>query len=201
MNNKKKKSTGPASDEVEEMLREAEDAVMLKLNINSHLAHVCTSDLHPDLDRRFQALKSGSAPSKKPYASKTISSETGKMEQYVVLKEDEEQDLFARFAALKASTPKPSFAGSSLPSVRYNQEHGSDQVNKLIADSNTFTECQYGNNDNEVQKVIMWAMDAARFDPSPSSDEEDCGDNHDEDSDSGVDDDDNHKKGKRGIHK
>ncbi|KAK3004878.1 hypothetical protein RJ639_019306 [Escallonia herrerae] len=80
-------------------------------------------------------------------------------------------DLFARFAALKGT---PSSSSSN-----------DEQV--LSGDQN--------DNVDEVEKLMRWAMDAARLDPSPSSDDEDDDTDHtDDDDDEDVG---SEKKGKR----
>ncbi|GMG98927.1 hypothetical protein Nepgr_000767 [Nepenthes gracilis] len=187
--NKKKNTAGAANDEVEEMLREAEDAVLLKLNLNSHMAHARLSDLHPDLDRRFQALRSGSAPTRKPEISK-ISSDAEKMTQQTsAVGGERDDDLFARFAALRASVPKPSIVASS--SVDSDQTDRCEQVDKLIADGNILSKGNSANDeDDEVEEIIRWAMDAARLDPSPSFDNDnELDDDLSDDSDNDGEDD------------
>lgn len=179
--NKKKMSAVDSDDKVEEMLREAEDAVMLKLSINSHMAHVKPSDLQPDLDSRFQALKS-STKGRNPKIMNTTILDAEKLgEQSSVVKEETEDDLFARFAALKASIPKPSVATTLSLSRGTNQADGN-----LLAQG----DIDKHDDEDEVQKIIMWAMDAARLDPSPpSDDEEDEKESHEGDDNEDYDDD------------
>ncbi|GAB2284981.1 hypothetical protein Dimus_019436 [Dionaea muscipula] len=191
--NRRKKSTGTgtSNDEVEEMLREAEDAMLLKLNLNSHMAHVKPTDLHPDLHSRFQALKSGSANVRKP--GKVDKNETA-LDTDKFKEEDNEDDLFARFAALKASIPKPS---SSSTGSNQGQGDGCGQVDKFTVDGSFLNEGKVDehcdDHEVEVQKIIMWAMDAARLDPSPSSDDEEEEEDHGSNSCNESDDDDKPK--------
>nr|XP_043612932.1 clumping factor A [Erigeron canadensis] len=75
-------------------------------------------------------------------------------------------DLFTRFAALKGGA-------NATPAVDSNYGIGDDDEEE----------------EDEVQKIINWAVDAARLDPSPSSDIDDNDDSEiDSDSDSDSDD-------------
>ncbi|KAK4738503.1 hypothetical protein R3W88_002200 [Solanum pinnatisectum] len=172
MSSRNKKSQ---SEEVEELLRAAEDDVSLKLNLNSHMARgSSTQFIDPDLDQRFQALRSKQTPQKKPISQKGLDNQA-------TLTTDESDDLLTRFAALKSSLPAYSSASSSA------KQHA------MVEDDD----------DDEVEKVIKWAIDAARLDPSPPSgtddddddnnttDEEDEGENSDDDFNRG------HRKAKR----
>uniref|UniRef100_A0A5B7C1T8 Uncharacterized protein n=1 Tax=Davidia involucrata TaxID=16924 RepID=A0A5B7C1T8_DAVIN len=147
---RKKKTEECDGDEVDMLLRAAEDEIVLKLSINSHMSRGRGSYIDPDLDRRFQALKSSSKASN----SKATA-------------DNEDDDLFAKFSALKSSLPSTSSVNHKRP-------------NK-------------SNDEDEVQKVIQWAMDAARLDPSPPSD---TGDDDDIDSYDDDSDDDGEKKGR-----
>ncbi|XP_003571492.2 uncharacterized protein LOC100836466 [Brachypodium distachyon] len=125
----------PAGEEaeVEALLRAAQDAVLLKLQANSHLVSSSTaSNLPPPLDsapgaldddlaRRFEALKTRPpVPAKQPAAGM-----------------DEAE---ARFAALKGA---PAAVG---PERVWLEDLGD------------------GESEDEVEKVMRWAMDAARLD-------------------------------------
>ncbi|XP_074272443.1 uncharacterized protein LOC141596241 isoform X4 [Silene latifolia] len=154
MNVRKKNNKSDVNDEVEELLRAAEDAALLKLTLNSHAVHASSSNLHPDLDQRFRNLKTGSKC--KEGSTKNMVPQEPKN----VKKEVDDDDLLARFAALKASIPKPPPSTSS------------SLVGLCTADTCVDNVVEDGE-DDEVEKVIRWAMDAARLDPSPASDDED----------------------------
>lgn len=151
--NKKLTDGGAGGDEaaVEELLRAAQDDVLLKVRLNSHSISSDShfSSLDSDLARRFDALRSNpSVPS---------------------LSNSDVDDLESRFAKLKGGV------GS---------DHGIGSVESGgISDEGT---------EDEVEKLMKWAMDAARLDQSSgkgtgedevdeivsseSSDEEDDGD-------------------------
>lgn len=176
----KKKGGVSKDDDVDELLRAAHDDVLIKLSLNSHIAHLGTSSsIDPDLDSRFQALKARQSKSKssKLDASQVRIASEKKNPEKVLQTVDESDDLFARFAALK---------GSSLPSHPSSAADvgGRDEVQQLVNDDG----------EDEVEKVIKWAIDAARLDPSPpsDSDDEEGGDNDDDLSDDSDDDD--HRK-------
>lgn len=176
----KKKGGVSKDDEVDDLLRAAHDDVLIKLSLNSHIAHLGTSSsIDPDLDSRFQALKarqSKSKSSKLDASQVTIVSEKKNPEK-VLLTVDESDDLFARFAALK---------GSSLPSHPSSAADvgGRDEVQQLVNDDG----------EDEVEKVIKWAIDAARLDPSPPSDSDNEEGGEDDDDLSDDSDDDVHRK-------
>ncbi|KAH9602520.1 hypothetical protein KSS87_004412 [Heliosperma pusillum] len=166
MNVTKKNSKSEVNDEVEELLRAAEDAALLKLTLNSHAVHASSSNLHPELDLRFRNLKTGSNSKCKQVSTKNMAPQEPKN----VKKEVDDDDLLLRFAALKASIPKPPPpASSSLVGL-----YASDTCVDNIAE---------GGEEDEVDKVIRWAMDAARLDPSPPSDDEDNNNDDFDDSD------------------
>lgn len=76
----------------------------------------------------------------------------------------DEDDLMLRFAALKKTTvPSPSSSSSFV--------HLPDQIGEEDGE------------DAQVEKLIQWAIDAARLDPSPPSDDDDD-DDHSQSSDS-----------------
>ncbi|XP_060193426.1 uncharacterized protein LOC132622779 [Lycium barbarum] len=143
------------SEEVEELLRAAEDDVSLKLSLNSHMARgSSTQFIDPQLDQRFQALRSKKTPKKTPISQQGL----GLVKQPPSASTStDSDDLFTRFAALKSSLPTYSSASSSA-------------VEKEEDD------------DDEVEKVIKWAIDAARLDPSPPSETDDDDDDDDESS-------------------
>ncbi|KAK2353325.1 hypothetical protein QL285_090958 [Trifolium repens] len=143
-------------DEVEQMLRAAQDEILLNLSINSHLSRPSPSsssstipnpdpDLDLDLERRFQALK-------------TKSKDQGPL------------DLSSRFDALKNKSNQTGNAAVTIPA------------------SETYEE---SDEEIQIQKLIEWAKDAARLDPSPPSPS--VSDNDDDDDGVDTDDDDNRK--------
>ncbi|WJX92293.1 hypothetical protein P8452_73953 [Trifolium repens] len=149
-------------DEVEKMLRAAQDEILLNLSINSHLSRPSPSsssstipnpdpDLDLDLERRFQALK-------------TKSKEQGPL------------DLSARFDALKNKSNHSGNAAVTIPASKTYEE--SDEEDEEI----------------QIQKLIEWAKDAARLDPSPPSPSVSDNDDDEDNNDDEDDDDDNHRK-------
>lgn len=122
-----------------------------------------TNRIDPDLDRRLEALRSKpSKPSPK---------------EAVTAVHEDIDNLFARFAALKA----PSKATATSNSTSAQQGGVVKDDNLGIVDDE--------DEEDEVSKIINWAIDAARLDPSPSSDIDDDAD-EDDDSDDDSDDDD-----------
>ncbi|CAM0911277.1 unnamed protein product [Alopecurus aequalis] len=134
----------PAGDEaeVEALLRAAQDAVLLKLQANSHLVPSSSSvasnplavdpapgSLDDDLARRFDALRSRPPAPKRP---DTASVGMDEME--------------ARFAALKGAAAGP----EKETKVRLEDLGGESEE------------------EDEVEKVMRWAMDAARLDVATS---------------------------------
>ncbi|KAK4348156.1 hypothetical protein RND71_034495 [Anisodus tanguticus] len=108
------------SDEVEKLLRAAEDDVFLKLSVNSHMAR--GSSIDPDLDQRFQALRSKKNPTVSQQGMGLDKQPPSAMES---------DDLFTRFAALKSSLPAYSSASSSAV-VENEEEDDDDEVEKVI---------------------------------------------------------------------
>lgn len=157
MGPKKKKTESESKDEaVNELVRAAEDEMLVKLSINSHMSHFS------DLERRFQALKSSSSPCS---SSSRRSAKTGSKPQIQSLPtppDGKENDIWARFAALKGTVSTSKRSADS--------DRGSSSDRKDYGKSNK-------DDDDEVEKVIKWAMDAARLDPSsPSESDIDNGD-------------------------
>ncbi|KAF7101879.1 hypothetical protein CFC21_103095 [Triticum aestivum] len=128
--------------EVEALLRAAQDAVLLKLQANSHLVSSSSSaasnplaldegpgPLDDDLARRLDALRSRPAPPKRPGGAPTPAA--GGMDE-----------MEARFAALKGAAVCP----DKETRVRLEDLGGESDE------------------EDEVEKVMRWAMDAARLD-------------------------------------
>ncbi|KAM7477999.1 hypothetical protein LguiA_026212 [Lonicera macranthoides] len=181
----RKKKAEKKEDEVGELLRAAEDSMLLKLRINSHMSRGSSSTIiNPDLDRRFQALRSKpnlttsskshlnpELPNPPPSIS-SVSTNLNLNSDY----NPQGVDLFARFTALKSSIP----AHSSSPSLNELQkkfENGDDEEDK-------------------VKKLIRWVVDAAHLDHSLPSDS-----NGEDDIDQSVDEDRVDRKKKKGKQK
>lgn len=149
-------------DEVEELLQSVQDQLLLNISVDSHIARASTSNslspLDSDLDRRFLALKS-SQP------SNPITSALANQDQE--LKAVLGEDLSSRFAALKTkSIPNSNSLTPSISVAAIMQEasFGSTLLNDEDKDE-----------ENEVDRLIRWAKDAARLDPSPPSDDDEDG--------------------------
>lgn len=179
--------------EVDQLLRAAEDDLLLNLRIGSHAAR--SSALDPDLARRFEALKTPPPP--QPLAAKTVvkggssgaaddgsppsATKTMVKGGSSVAADDGEwgnvlgDDLVARFAALKGSSgtggldPRPE--GSDLVAPHGKSSH----VEVDDEEEEDGRNADEGVSKKEVDKLLQWAMDAARLDPS-KSDDEDVGD-------------------------
>ncbi|KAM0875391.1 hypothetical protein ACQ4PT_036792 [Festuca glaucescens] len=135
-----RKPTGDEA-EVEALLRAAQDAVLLKLQSNSHLVSSSSSaasnpsaldpapgSLDDDLARRFDALRSRPPAPKRPAAA-SPSAAVGM------------DEMEARFAALKGAA-----AGSEKETKVRLEDLGDESE------------------EDEVEKVMRWGMDAARLD-------------------------------------
>lgn len=157
---------GKEDDEVEQLLQAAQDEMILKLSVNSHTSSSKPDYLDPDLHSRFLALRSRPSQKKKkdqnpqkprprspPPKSKDV--------------EETPDDIMLRFAALKSSLPSSSSSSSVSPSVRLPGDIGEDGD-------------EIGE-DAEVEKLIQWAIDAARLDPCPPSDDDDRQSSDDDD--------------------
>ncbi|KAL2461287.1 hypothetical protein Adt_44707 [Abeliophyllum distichum] len=186
MSNARKKSTQgrDEDDEVQQLLQAAQDDLLLKLSLNSHIARSSSgSSVDPDLERRFQALKykPGNTSTAAVSTTGTIDDDRDPVKANVTnnIGGFEEDDLFARYSALKNSIPSHNRKSNIEPSdiVSRQQEEESDDE------------------EDEVEKVIKWAIDAARLDPSPPSDDEIC--EAEEEEYSNDDRMDGEKKGKR----
>lgn len=181
----KKKNTESA-DEVEELLRAAQDETLLRLSIDTHTARGSSAQfIDPDLDRRFQTLKSrpktSAIPNKSQKPAPTASSASDNVNGPKNVADGiGEDDLFARFTALKGSLPSySSSAGSVNDPGRVKLENGEEE-----------------DEDDEVEKLMKWAIDAARLDPSPPSDTDDDDDDdvHDDSDEEDEDSDDGDKR-------
>ncbi|KAK6146609.1 hypothetical protein DH2020_020478 [Rehmannia glutinosa] len=140
MSNSGKKTTD--QDEVEQLLRAAQDDMLLKLNLNSHMARASASAaIDPDLDRRFQALKKPQKPAKVDDSMKKVPKrmDTGDNKVDGAAADD---DLFARFAALKNSIPshnrnehnKSDFPSEGSVNQQVTEEESEDEVEKGAKD-------------------------------------------------------------------
>ena len=177
-----KKEKDKSEDEVEQLLQAAQDQILLNLSLNSHIAHRAPpspppsskkgpnhndDDINLDLERRFQVLKT------KPPATSTQHHNDQELRSVLG------DDLSARFAALKAKS-------SSTTNIALGPT--------ATAASKVLYEEESEGEEEQVQKLIEWAKDAARLDPSPPSDEDD---DDDDNQDSSASDQDNHTPRKR----
>ncbi|WOK98082.1 hypothetical protein Cni_G06792 [Canna indica] len=171
--------TAPADDpqsEVEQLLRAAEDDLLLKLRVGSS-----SSSFDPDLARRLEALKSPppppssavprQAPASRPAETVGSASAASADEELGKVLGD---DLSARFAALKASSSGPRVAdlGTEKPDLVRPEARTSHIEVEEDGDDDRDDD---GVSKKEVDKLMQWAMDAARLDPSKSDDETDGG--------------------------
>nr|CAB3479980.1 unnamed protein product [Digitaria exilis] len=154
-----RKAAGPSGEEaeVEALIRAAQDAVLLKLQANSHLvssssasasapiapvddAAAAADPLDDDLARRFDALKSRPpAPKPKPVGGVAA----GAAAAAAAGGDSGMNELEARFAALKGAAGPEKDARVRLDDL--GGESSEDEA-------------------DEVDKVMRWAMDAARLD-------------------------------------
>ncbi|XP_031496303.1 uncharacterized protein LOC116261602 [Nymphaea colorata] len=167
---------GSHVDEVEELLRVAQDDVFLRLNVNSHRLHSSSSGLDADLDRRFAALKVPSAQKPNPSAACNESEE--KRGQ---IGDGKSGDVFgaelsARFLALKGP-----MKGEADVAMKQPMDSLSVAAGNGCGEDEDF--------DSEVQKLLEWAKDAARLDSSRSDEEDEGSDGDDDDDDDESDDD------------
>ncbi|KAJ8759243.1 hypothetical protein K2173_006763 [Erythroxylum novogranatense] len=150
-------------EEVDQLLQAAQDDLVLKLSVDSHMSRVDYFGLPDDLQRRFQALKSPSAPITNRSSSSSSTAVVAESDANV--NSDQQVDnLLSRFAALKA----PSSSSSSPITA--------------VTTAESKIDFQEEEDKDEVEKIIQWAKDAARLDPSPQFD--------DDDDDDGITDDD-----------
>ncbi|KAM7517244.1 hypothetical protein LguiA_006827 [Lonicera macranthoides] len=144
--------------------------MLLKLSINSHMSRGSSSTIiYPDLDRHFQALRSKPNPttSLKSHLNPKLPNPPPSISS---------ETTYLQFTALKSSIP----AHSSSPSLNELQkkfENGDDEEDK-------------------VEKLIRWVVDAAHLDLSLPSDS-----NGEDDTDQSVDEDRMDRKKKKGKQK
>ncbi|KAI3843504.1 hypothetical protein MKX03_016213 [Papaver bracteatum] len=139
--------------DVDELIKAAQDELLLKLSINSHTT---TNNLDLDLLHRFQALKSNNKkPSSVPSSSSKTTTAESVSSEVSLPKKNEGLDLDSRFNALKNKS------GGSATTA---------EIGRLGL--NDGDQSDGGDEDDEVEKLIRWAKDAARLDPSPPSDDE-----------------------------
>ncbi|XP_075496152.1 uncharacterized protein LOC142533311 [Primulina tabacum] len=148
--------SGPAADEdeVEQLLRAAQDDVLLKLSLDSHTTRAAAYSINPDLDRRYEALKAQLNPK-----SASIPATAAAASESRIDGPEDSDDLFARFAALKKSIPSHN-----------NDEKQSTSKEESDGDGDG------DGDDDEVEKVIKWAVDAARLDPSGTTSDDETDD-------------------------
>ncbi|CAL9226693.1 unnamed protein product [Arabidopsis halleri] len=143
---------GKEEDEVEQLLQAAQDEMILKLSVDSHTSRSSSDYLDPDLHSRFLALKSQKKKDLQRQQHKRRPRSPTKSKDVV---EETPDDLMLRFAALKTSLPSSSSVSKSVILQDEIGEDG-DEIGE----------------DTEVEKLIQWAIDAARLDPSPPSDDD-----------------------------
>ncbi|TYI94704.1 hypothetical protein E1A91_D02G224100v1 [Gossypium mustelinum] len=209
MSGRKKSSAATTeNDAVDQLLQAAQDEMLLELSVDSHMSRVAPDYLNPDLRRRFQALRSRPSSSHSQQKKQSSAPPPSPPKPQPEQKEDEEKkdrkskvvvpdnvdeelkavlgdDLSARFAALKASLSSSSSNPTAATSISTNE--GRIGLEKSDGEDDE---------EDEVERVIQWAKDAARLDPSPASDEDDddlIGSDSD-DKDTEYDDDPKHKK-------
>ncbi|CAM8954782.1 unnamed protein product [Rhodiola kirilowii] len=144
-------------DDVEELLKATEDELLLDLSVGSHMSKVAPSYIDSDLNRRFQALKkpssaSVSSSSSKPMISKSTPPPQKSVSEKSIDCGSDGDDLLARFAALKGSRHSSAIAVGGIEELGQRNQ---------VGDS------------DEVERIIQWAKDAARLDPSPPTDSDD----------------------------
>ncbi|XP_068635009.1 uncharacterized protein [Aristolochia californica] len=179
------------ADEVDALVEAAEELVLLNLKTDSHIARRRdSSSIDPDLTRRFDSLKvcPSAAPAKVPSPrvlkkdEAAVTSKQNEAPPMPVLKKDESSkedeemnrilgdDLAARFAALKgSSSSSASLNLGKFTDSMMQRKYGFDGDDSDDEDDDVDEE---GISKKEVEKMMQWAADAARLDPSPSSDEE-----------------------------
>ncbi|XP_020590979.1 uncharacterized protein LOC110031889 isoform X2 [Phalaenopsis equestris] len=155
----------PEASEVEEMLRAAEDELLTGLRVGSHT--ISSSSLDHDLARRFDALKAprlrppmAIQPIRTPQPSAPQSKSLETKDQ--IYGDPMNDDLMARFAALKSLASKPE---PMVDPISNREDITDDEQSEDLEDGDMVSK-------KEVDKVIMWAMDAARLDPSVNNDED-----------------------------
>ncbi|KAI3931181.1 hypothetical protein MKW92_050970 [Papaver armeniacum] len=165
MSKKQIKTMNPKIKEemdVDELIKAAQDELLLKLSINSHTT---TNNLDLDLLHRFQALKSNNKKPSVPSSSSKTTAADSVSSKVSLPKKNEGLDLDTRFNALKNKS------GGSATTA---------EIGRLGLDGDDQSD---GDEDDEVEKLIRWAKDAARLDPSPPSDDDVDVDREDDDSD------------------
>ncbi|KAI3899824.1 hypothetical protein MKW92_046989 [Papaver armeniacum] len=137
--------------DVDELIKAAQDELLLKLSINSHTT---TNNLDLDLLHRFQALKSNNKKPSVPSSSSKTAAADSVSSKVSLPKLNEGLDLDTRFNALKNKS------GGSATTA---------EIGRLGLNDGDQSD---GDEDDEVEKLIRWAKDAARLDPSPPSDDD-----------------------------
>lgn len=148
--NTKTKTKKRETDEVDELLQAAQDDMLLSLSVDSYISRLSVVDA--DVDRRFQALKLKTGAEAGAASKSSSNSNSNSIQVEEELKAVLGDDLSTRFAALKAASSSSS---------------------AIIAASASLHDAVADDEDDEVEKLIRWAKDAARLDPSPPSDDDD----------------------------
>ncbi|MQM09162.1 hypothetical protein Taro_042025 [Colocasia esculenta] len=203
----------PSPADVEELLRAAQDDLLLKLSVDVHTTS-SSSSLDPDLSHRFDVLRSHRAPpppKREPpsdgpsnlpggggggaTAASTSAAVEGTRGGRSEGEEDEANkilgdDLAARFAALKGSSSSYLPAGSVARKPERIPKEVDDDGGGEDDDSDESDDGDGGVSKKEVEKLMQWAMDAARLDPDPSNSDDEEGIGKREEKASDQDDDD-----------
>ncbi|XP_008797173.2 nucleolin [Phoenix dactylifera] len=171
-------SLANSEKDVEALLRAAQDDLLLKLRVDSHpisshpsssfsASSAASAGLNPDLVHRLEALKSNPPPSPAaPPPPPSKPAEKGAVAAAATEGGDDEWgrilgvDLAARFAALKGSSSGHN-PGFQRPDLVPNLGDSNDEAGAV-------TDGDDGASEKEVEKVMQWAMDAARLDPLKS---------------------------------
>ncbi|OIW17359.1 hypothetical protein TanjilG_22471 [Lupinus angustifolius] len=147
-------------DEVEQLLQATQDHFLLNLSLNSHTTH--SSPSLSSSSNNYDHISLDLDLERRFQALKGKNHSQNKDQE---LNSVLGHDLSARFAALKgkssSSSHDPLGVGPTVLSNEYEEESEDEE--------------------DQVQKLIEWAKDAARLDPSPPSDEDEDDSDEDED--------------------
>ncbi|XP_042402216.1 histone-lysine N-methyltransferase EHMT2-like [Zingiber officinale] len=178
----------PAEAEVEQLLRAAEDDLLLKLSVGTHSSR--SSPLDPNLARRFEDLKSPPPPPSSAVQPRPLDPLITVTKGGASSASDDRQwgevlgdDLAMRFAALKGSSS--SGAGRSDPGIKNSglempQRKLPFEEEEEKEEEEEEEEEEGGVSKKEVDKLLQWVMDSARLDPSKSDDEDDSSDDEED---------------------
>ncbi|MQM18253.1 hypothetical protein Taro_051241 [Colocasia esculenta] len=183
----------PSSTDVEELLRAAQDDLLIKLSVDVHTT-TTSSSLDPDLSRRFDALKSHSAPPppkrKSPpdgpsnlpggggvgggaTATGTSIAVEGTRGGRSEGKEDgpgkqDPRESPCRLGSSSFYLPAGSVVRKAecIPKEVYDDDGGEDDNSDESDDGDD------GVSKKEVEKLMRWAMDPSHLDADPSNNDD-----------------------------